>query len=372
MTREMHQRRPQAVGIPRSGLVVVAIVATIHALRVSIKVIVSQPFTSWSAYFLEALAYSGFIGCLILLAVIQAVRRVPRHGTRQYVVVFAAVMIAAAAAGLANVALQPWFHGPDESPSLTLSEFALDFVPEWASYAVLGMLIAAGWLYARAEAAHSEVLKQVTLDSARLDQQTAEARLQMLEAQIEPHFLFNTLANVKRLYDTDRANGARMLRNLKEYLAVALPQMREADSTLAREIAHVTAYLNIQQIRMGRRLAFGIDLPPALRDARMPPLMLLTLVENAIKHGLGPAKRGGRIDLAASIVEGRLRVQVADTGQGFVKSKGAGTGLANIRARLRAQFGNAASLSLKLNASEGVIAVIEIPYRDVALATNVA
>jgi len=368
---QMHSRRPQAVGIPRSGLIVVAIVAMIHALRVSIKVIVSQPFTDWSAYFLEALAYSAFIGCLILLAVVQAVRRVPRHGTRQYVAVFAAVMLAAAVAELAILVLDSWFHGADESPWI-LAEFALDFVPEWASYAVLGMLIAAGWLYARAEAEQSEVLKQIALDSARLDQQTAEARLQMLEAQIEPHFLFNTLAHVKRLYDVDRADAARMLQNLKAYLAVALPQMRETESTLDRELAHVTAYLNIQQIRMGRRLAFGIDLPSSLRGARMPSLMLLTLVENAIKHGLGPAPRGGRIDLTVSIMQGRLRVQVADTGQGFAKSKGGGTGLANIRARLSAQFGNAANLSLKLNVPQGVIAAIEIPYQDVAFATNVA
>src|SRR5207253_6791175 len=129
---------------------------------------VSQPFIDWSAYFLEALTYSAFIGFLILLAVVQAVRRVPRHGTRQYVAVFAAVMIAAAATELAILVLEPWFHGPEESPWI-LAEFALVFVPEWASYAVLGMLIAVGWLYARAEAEQSEVLKQVARDVARLD-----------------------------------------------------------------------------------------------------------------------------------------------------------------------------------------------------------
>jgi sensor histidine kinase YesM len=364
VTGPLHSRRPQLIVIPRSGPVIVAIVATIHALRVSIKVIVSQPFADWSAYFLEALAYSAFIGCLILLAVVGAVRRVPRHGARQYVAVFAAVAVAAAAAELAVLSMETWFFGHEEWPAI-FAEFALDFVPQWASYAVLGMLIASGWLYARAEAEQSEVLKQVALDSARLDQETAAARLQMLEAQIEPHFLFNTLAHVKRLYEVDRADGARMLQNLKAYLAVALPQMRETESTLARELAHVAAYLNIQQIRMGRRLAFGIDLPASLRDARMPSLMLLTLVENAIKHGLGPAKRGGRIDITASLAEGALRVRVADTGQGFVKSEGGGTGLANIRARLRAQFGNTANLSLKLNVPEGVIATIEIPYENV-------
>jgi sensor histidine kinase YesM len=209
----------------------------------------------------------------------------------------------------------------DESPralgDLVLTEFALSYGPDWARYFALGLLVTGAWLYVRAEAEQAAVLGQVALASARLDQQTAEARLQMLEAQIEPHFLFNTLANVKRLYDIDRGTGARMLRNLKDYLAVALPQMRETESTLGREVAHVTAYLNIQQIRMGRRLAFGIDVPASLHGARMPPLMLLTLAENAIKHGLAPSPRGGRIDLRAATADGRLRVEVADTGQGF-------------------------------------------------------
>jgi LytS/YehU family sensor histidine kinase len=169
---------------------------------------------------------------------------------------------------------------------------------------------------------------------------------------------------VKRLYDTDRASGARMLRNLKDYLAVALPQMRETRTTLAREMDHTFAYLNIQQVRMGRRLAFAVDLPQDLRNARMPPLMLLTLVENAIKHGLGPLQAGGRIDLRASSDGGRLRVDVADNGQGFAKSAGGGTGLANIRARLTAIFGHAATLSLALNSPRGVIATIVLPYED--------
>ena len=119
---------------------------------------------------------------------------------------------------------------------------------------------------------------------------------------------------------------------------------------------------------MGRRLAFNVDLPEGLRSARMPPLMLLTLVENAIKHGLGPLPEGGRIDLRASIVDGRLCLEVADTGQGFAKSAGGGTGLANIRARLAALFADAASMSLALNTPRGVIATIVLPYQDAAIA----
>ena len=183
----------------------------------------------------------------------------------------------------------------------------------------------------------------------------------MLEAQIEPHFLFNTLAHVRRLYETDPAAGARMLHNLAGYLASALPQMRTA-ATLGHELDHITAYLNIQQIRMGHRLTFAIDAPTALRDAALPPLMVLTLVENAIKHGLSPLREGGRIDVRASVAGGRLIVQVADTGQGFTQSSGGGTGLANTRARLASKYGAGASLSLAHNEPRGVVATISLPY----------
>jgi LytS/YehU family sensor histidine kinase len=199
-----------------------------------------------------------------------------------------------------------------------------------------------------------------------MDRQTAEARLQVLEAQIEPHFLFNTLANVKRLYETDRTAGATMMRNLKDYLAVALPQMRAVACTLGGESDHAIAYLSIQQIRMGPRLAFHFDVPLELRDARLPPLMLLTLVENAVKHGLTPRPEGGRIDVRARLVEGQMRIQVADTGQGFTKSGGGGTGLANTRARLASYYGERANLSLAINTPQGVVATLVLPYERIS------
>jgi hypothetical protein len=339
-------------GLGRHGFAIVAIVALLDALRDSAKFIVMQPFAQWSVYFASATAYAALIGCAVLLAVVYVVHRIPRQGSRQYATVFAAVAAAAGASMLA-------FGSPEEPWSLETVLF--EFVPQWARYSALGMLVAGTWLYMRAEAEHSATLERIAVDSARLDQQTAEARLQVLEAQIEPHFLFNTLANVKRLYELDPADGARMLQNLKAYLAVALPQMRENESTLGREMTHVTAYLNIQKIRMGRRLAFAIDLPQTLRQARMPALMLLTLVENAIKHGLNPLREGGAITIRAVRQGDRLQVAIADTGRGFVQSSGGGTGLANIRARLAALFGDQATLSFAQNAPQGITATIEIP-----------
>lgn len=348
-----------------TGFAIVLVVTLLDALRVSIKLIVSRPYAEWMVYLLQSCADDLLIGCVILLAVVWASNRVSRGGTRQYAVVFATVAIAVAVTGLAFVAWNAVVSDAGQTPS-SFTEFALEFVPDWIRYSMLGMLIAGAWLYTRADAEQSAVLEEVALESARMDQQTAEARLQMLEAQIEPHFPFNTLAHVRRLYGTDRIKGARMLHNLKAYLAVALPQMREAESTLGREIAHVTAYLNIQQIRMGRRLEFAIDVPQALHDARMPPLMLLTLTENAIKHGLGPAPDGGRIDARATTECGRLRVEIADTGQGFTKSSGGGTGLANIRARLEVLYGNRASLTLGLNTPRGVVAAVVLPHEGLA------
>jgi sensor histidine kinase YesM len=345
-------------GLGRTGFAIVALVALITSLNTTAKFLVTVPFDEWLLAFLEYFAFHMFIGVAILLGAVWTRSRFPKPGVIQYVASFVAVAIATAAALLLVDALQDNY----EWESLDALLFVLG--SDMLRYTFVGLVITSTWLYVRTEADHVAAMEQCAIDSARMDEQTAQARLQMLEAQIEPHFLFNTLANVKRLYETDRGSGARMLRNLKEYLAVALPQMRAADATLGREVDHVTAYLGIQQIRMGRRLAFGIDVPDALRGVRMPPLMLLTLVENAIKHGLSPLPEGGRIDVRASMVEGQMRLQVADTGQGFTKSGGGGTGLANIRARLSTQFGTAASLSLALNVPRGVVATLVIPYEQ--------
>jgi len=203
--------------------------------------------------------------------------------------------------------------------------------------------------------------QQADLDRARFIQQMDEAHLRMLQAQIEPHFLFNTLANVRRLYQTSPADASKMLDNLMRYFEVALPQMRAADSTLGREAALTESYLEIQRIRMGRRLEFGIDIPDRLRDATLPPMMLLTLAENAIKHGLAPLREGGSLTISAATNGDELHVRVADSGRGFTQSSGGGTGLANIRARLAGMYGAAGQLNLALNTPRGVIATLALP-----------
>jgi LytS/YehU family sensor histidine kinase len=202
------------------------------------------------------------------------------------------------------------------------------------------------------------------VDQVALSKQMLEARLQVMRAQIEPHFLFNTLANVKRLCQTDSDRGLQMLDNLVLYLRAALPRMREAQTTLGQEAELVGAYLAVLQIRMGTRLRYSIDIPTEVRQQPFPPMMLLTLVENAIKHGLNPSPFDGAIAIHAEIVGHVLSIRVADSGIGFgvAATGGTGIGLANTRARLTALYGDGAELALHGNEPTGVIAVITLPY----------
>jgi sensor histidine kinase YesM len=198
-----------------------------------------------------------------------------------------------------------------------------------------------------------------------LKRQLAEAQLKMMQAQVEPHFLFNTLASVDYLIETDPARASRMQKNLIQYLRAALPQMREGTSSLGREIQQCRSYLEILKVRMDERLQFSINVPQGLQSAVFPPMMLLTLVENAVKHGLEPKSEGGSLSVGALVANGALQVSVADSGLGFgvAQRGGTGVGLANVRERLQALFGAAARLQIEGSANGGTIATIIVPYR---------
>jgi hypothetical protein len=215
-------------------------------------------------------------------------------------------------------------------------------------------------------------MKRKEADYHRMSQQVTEAKLSALQAQVEPHFLYNTLASVQALTEVDPAQANAMTGHLIQYLRNALPKMRESVSTVGQEIELVRAYLNILQMRMGKRLAFEIAVPAELMDAPFPPLMLPSLVENAIKHGLEPQREGGMVTITAHAEGERLRLVVADTGRGFADTLGSGVGLTNIRERLAALYGDAASLMLVANTPHGVVATIEVPRSGarVAAAAN--
>jgi len=210
-----------------------------------------------------------------------------------------------------------------------------------------------------ARALHRLEARRIALDKALL-----ELRLNLMRAQIEPHFLFNALANVRRLCRDDVEGGIAMLANLGRYLRAAWPQWHDPQATLAQEVELVAAYLGVLKVRMGPRLSHVIDIPEHLAAHPFPSMMLLTLAENAIQHGLAPAPRGGTVAIRARATGDALEVSVADDGVGFsaTAAGGRGIGLANTRARLRTQFGDAGRLELANNVPSGVVAVLRMPF----------
>ena len=286
----------------------------------------------------------------ILLAILLTGRHGPQHGGRRVIALAAAIVVSSAIGLLLRVVVgNAW--GAFESLARTT----------WPRYALLGAGVALALEFYRHEIASLGAQRQAEVDRARFASELAESRLQVLQAQIEPHFLFNTLANVRRLHATDPAAARSMLEHLTRYLQAALPQMRDGRSTLGRDADIALAYLRIQQMRMGRRLVVAIDIPAELHELPVPPMMLLTLAENAVKHGVGPALHGGTVRLGAHVEGDRLILTVADSGVGLAPGSGAGVGLANIRARLAAQFGRAARLALRNNELGGLTATIALP-----------
>jgi sensor histidine kinase YesM len=249
----------------------------------------------------------------------------------------------------------------DGSPLVQLQDKFPSFLATFSLWAGVGGL--ASWLFyslrheerARADLADAECRRQT------LQAQMVEARLSALQAQIEPHFLFNTLANVKRLYETAPHQGREMLSSLISYLRAALPSMRQSGSTLGRELELARSFLTILKMRMGERLNFSIETDPALDNAQVPPMVLPTLVENAIKHGLSPLPEGGRIDIVARRDGDALLIDVRDNGAGFSSTGGSGVGLANTRSRLAALYGTRAAMSLLAAEPRGVVASVRMP-----------
>ena len=233
-----------------------------------------------------------------------------------------------------------------------------------------GCLVAA-FEYMRRAALNRSSAAQLRTEQQLLERQLDTARLQLLQAQVEPHFLFNTLAHLRRLAQTDPREARAMLADLLDYLGEALPELREAESLLSRELRLVRAYLALHQRRMGEtRLRIRFDIEPGLERALLPATALLTLAENAIKHGLAPLVTGGEVAISARRDGEQLLLVHADTGRGMGASSGHGTGLATLRARLKALYGDAPSLSLAINQPRGLIVTLRLPLRFAAEAAR--
>jgi hypothetical protein len=225
-------------------------------------------------------------------------------------------------------------------------------------------VMAAGRFKAEAQA----VVATEMAESEALKRQVVEARMAAMQAQVEPHFLFNTLASIDHLIETDPPRASKMQKNLIALLRASMPTMREANAQgnrdLGRELAVIRPYLEILKVRMEDRLSTDIRVSDGLLSAEFPPMMLQSLVENAIKHGLEPKPEGGMLTVSAEIVHGKLAVTVADTGLGFGKAATAGTGigLANIRERLQLLYGGKGSLTVAENPGGGTAVTITVPY----------
>ena len=195
----------------------------------------------------------------------------------------------------------------------------------------------------------------------RMARELSESHLRLLRAQIEPHFLFNTLGAVQQLAEKGAPLAAELTANLIAFLRASLDEMRREQVTLQTDFGLIGAYLQVMKVRMGERLRYRLDLPDALARVNIPAMLLLTLVENAIKHGIEPSLRGGEVNVAAQQEHGLICIRVENSGVGMSASQGGGQGLDNVRTRLNLAYAGAATLLMHDNPDGGVIAEIRLP-----------
>ena len=231
----------------------------------------------------------------------------------------------------------------------------------FAPWIAIGSILRQRDAFAREQALEFELVR------SEFERRESDARLRLLQAQVEPHFLFNTLANVQALVDSGSPQASKVLTSLIAYLRAAVPRMHTQSTPLENEVELVRAYLDLMQMRIPDRLNSTIHLDPAAARLHCPPMTLLTLVENAVRHGIDPSEAGGRIDVDIWIRDGRCVLRVTDTGVGLkTMSRGLGTGLSNLRERLKLAFGGDAQLELTEIAPHGVCAEISFPARAAA------
>jgi hypothetical protein len=217
-------------------------------------------------------------------------------------------------------------------------------------------LMVAPWI------AVAALFRQRELERSELERKALDSRLRMLQAQVEPHFLFNTLANVRELVDSGSPQATKVLDSLIAYLRAAVPRLHEPVTTMEQEVQLVRAYLELMHMRMPDRLRFTFQVDDAARQLRCPPTTLLTLVENAVRHGIDPSEEGGRIDVRVLVQGGRCHAEVRDTGVGSKTSgENLGTGLATLRERLQLVFGGDAHLRISSLVPRGVCAEVDFP-----------
>lgn len=258
-----------------------------------------------------------------------------------------------------------------------------DRLTGWFTMTLMGLLVAP-WISVSAlfkkitNAAEKQALA-FALEKSELERRASEARLGLVQAQMEPHFLFNTLANIRELVLAGSPQAPAVLDSLIAYLRAAVPRLRDHHATLSQELELVRAYLDIMRMRMPDRLTYSIDADTDTLALPCPPMSLLTLVENAVRHGIDPQEDGGSIHIRAQRIEGSLRIAVSDDGRGISDSaqtvsgssaSGLGTGLPQLRERLRLSHGAAAQLTVSPRSPRGTLAVMQWPATSEHSATE--
>ncbi len=253
----------------------------------------------------------------------------------------------------------PFWRDPDRMNGFMMLTFFGLLLAPWTA---LGALLRQKEAFARNQALAFE------LERSQLERQALDAHLHLLQAQVAPHFLFNTLANVQALVDEGSPRASVVLRSLVAYLRAAVPRLNDPATTLGRELELVKAYLDLMHMRMPDRLRFALNVDEAALELRCPPTTLLTLVENAVRHGIDPSEEGGCIDIDVEMRGDRCRIRVSDTGVGLQQhDHGLGTGLSTLHERLQLAYRGDATLRITARDPRGVRAELELPARSEAL-----
>ena len=311
------------------------------------------------------LQFTVLLGRTLFVGFITLVARSAALGWQQRLVppwVLQSITVLAAAT-LATLAVYLLATGGDFNAVVTHEGRVQGFILISGTGTIVGLILALGALERQRDSEAKSMSLELALQRSRLERHAADARLAVLTAQVEPHFLFNTLANVQALVETGSPRAPAVLRSLIAYLKATMPRLDDGDAQLGREMALVRSYLELMHLRMPDRLSFSVDGDAALQGFPCPPMLLLTLVENAVRHGIDPSETGGSIAVTTAREGELVRLSVRDDGAGMGESAVPGTGLANLRERLAAFYGGAARLELTEIAPHGLLAeiLIDVP-----------
>jgi hypothetical protein len=318
---------------------------------------------TWQASYGVLIVRWLFIGlvCLSVFGLFERwPRRLPRWIARWALQVIGVVIVIPFAAWMAYVITTlgdpiPFWQDKDKLAGFGMFTFMSLLIAPWMSVAAL-----VGQINGKAQ----RQALAFELERSELERKATDARLRLLQAQVEPHFLFNTLANIRELVDSGSPQASAVLESLIAYLRAAVPRLHEPATTLRQELELVRAYLDVMHMRMPDRLEFTLHVDDSALSLHFPPMALLTLVENAVRHGIDPSERGGRIEVRIVEQAQRCRARVIDNGVGMHDSiENLGTGLSTLRERLHLMFGGDAQVRLVDVVPHGVDAELDFPAR---------